>query len=174
MINFPRFEPSDASLFEDAYVLQGEAGLNIAPSVAYLYLADTASWPQWYPRMKSARWISAEPHGLNSEREVTVMRQKMVQRVVEVDAPWRITFTALTGASFGVKSIVEQFEIVPMSEHACTLRWRMGLKYRFLHGFFSGIGSFVMRVHPMAGAVQRQVPKAFARFVWASAVPPAG
>lgn len=172
MITLPGFEPSDASLFEHGFVFAGEAHLNVAPSVAFAYLTDIPSWPSWYPKMKSAMWTSAEPHGLHSIREVTVMRRKMQQQVVEADAPWRITFTALSGSSLGVKSYVEQFEIVPVGGHACVLRWRMGLQYRFMHGLAAGIGSFIMRVHPLSGRIQSQVPKAFATFVHARAMPP--
>jgi uncharacterized protein YndB with AHSA1/START domain len=84
------------------------------PDRVFATLADTGSWPRWFPGLHAARWTSPRPYGVGSTREVSVGPMDVTEEFIvwEPGERWGFTFvaTSLPLARAGVE-LVELVEL---------------------------------------------------------------
>lgn len=86
------------------------------PDEVFADLADAPSWPSWVSFLTGARWVSEEPHGVGSIREVDLGPLTFREQFIAWDEGERLAF-ALVGAegpgSQTVRGGVEVAELRP-------------------------------------------------------------
>ena len=56
-------------------------------------LADAEGWERWFPGMRRCEWLTPEPYGVGSLREVRVDSLRVVERFIVGERPHRWGFT---------------------------------------------------------------------------------
>lgn len=68
------------------------------PDEVFAALADTPSWPKWFPALTGAQWTSGAPFGVGSTRTVEVGPVKIEEKFIawEPGSRWGFTFLKTT------------------------------------------------------------------------------
>lgn len=91
-------------------------------------LADTASWPAWFPGLSAARWTSDGPHGIGSTRQVEVGPLRVAEEFIVWDPGERIGFTFVSTNLPGTRAGVEVAELVPVRHERTRVSYTMALE----------------------------------------------
>lgn len=108
-------------------------------------LADTPSWPQWFPSINKAWWSSEAPHGVGSTRSVRVSRFTIDEQFIvwEPGARWGFSFV---GTSFPVvRAAAELVELVAVE----------GGTHVTYHLFVEPLPGFGLLTRAIRGGVQK-------------------
>lgn len=147
-------------------VFSGEGNIPVSAETAFAHLADAASWSRWYPTMNRAAWTSAAPYGVGSTRVVQLRgKAEAEQQVIAWEQGYRIVFCFVSGREPGMAAGAEEFWLRPTSATSCELRWRLAVDVAGFAKIIPKISGFILKIHPARDAVQRQVPRALAKYL---------
>ena len=175
MFSKKQYRLVDDSFWDVAPVLlSGQASLPVSSQVAFAHLADTNSWSTWYPTLNRAEWTSPAPFGEGSTRVIQLRgKAQAEQQVTAWEEGFRIVFCFTSGREPGMAAGAEEFWLRPTSPTSCELSWRMAVDVAGFAKIIPKISGFILKVHPASNALQRQVPRAFAKHL-AKLARPAG
>lgn len=113
--------------------------MDASPTAIFDALADTASWPQWFPDMEDCRWLTPGPHGVDSQREVRVGPLHVVERFIVWDRPrrWGFSFTAARPPV--ARAGVELVELEPVGAGTTAVTYTMALEPSGPSALVSGV-----------------------------------
>jgi uncharacterized protein YndB with AHSA1/START domain len=95
------------------------------PDQVFAVLADTASWAQWFPGMRRARWLTPEPHGVGSTRRVTVGPLTIDEEFVVWEPGERFAFTFVATSLPVVRTGVDVAELTPLPGDRTRLHYTL-------------------------------------------------
>ncbi|MEX1177674.1 MAG: SRPBCC family protein [Nitriliruptor sp.] len=98
------------------------------PAVIFDTLADTSSWPAWFPGLQDARWISTAPYGVGSTRQVSVGPLRVEEEFIAWEPGVRFGFTFLSMNLPGTRAGVEMVELLPVDDGRTRVSYTMALE----------------------------------------------
>lgn len=104
-----------------------ERDLSAPPEIVFAALADASTWPEWFPLLHKADWVTPPPHGVGSERWVKVGPTRVDERFIAWDDNQRIAFTFTAATLPVVRAGVEVIELEP-SGTGTRARYTMALE----------------------------------------------
>ncbi len=114
-----------------------EAILDASPDRVFAILADTASWPQWFPKVKYAKWLT-EPARVGAHREVAVDLLAVREEFLAWDPGRRFAFTIYAETLPFSHSLVEDYQLEPASGGRTHLVWELHFDVRWFVRPFVG------------------------------------
>jgi uncharacterized protein YndB with AHSA1/START domain len=106
--------------FVDRAPIQVLARRTVDASVAQIWplVADAAAWPSWFDGMSEAGYTTAEPHGVGSQRQVTVKGLRVTEDIVTYDEPHCFAFVVIEANRPGLAAMVEVVTVQPSASGA--------------------------------------------------------
>lgn len=106
----PTTTPVTPVFYETAPIrLAAARELSAPPDEVFATLADTPSWPDWFPAITRARWTSPAPYGVGSTRTVAIGPFEVDEEFIiwEPGVAWGFTFrrTSLPVARAGAELV---------------------------------------------------------------------
>lgn len=98
------------------------------PDRVFATLADTSSWPRWFPGLDAARWTSQAPFGVGSTRVVEVGPLEVEERFIVWEPQERFGFTFVATNLPGTRAGVELVELVPIRPGRTRVAYTMALE----------------------------------------------
>lgn len=98
------------------------------PDEVFAVLADTDSWPRWFPGLRAARWTSQPPHGLRSTRQVELGPLVVDEEFIVWEPGRRFGFTFTHANLPGTRAGVELVELVPTSTGGTRLAYTFAVE----------------------------------------------
>jgi hypothetical protein len=87
------------------------------------------TWRRFFPVIRKVEWTSPEPFSVGTTRTVTVVGGVRLDEVFWAWKPGSQMGFAITAASNrALKGLVELYDIVPIDDQRCRLRWEMGME----------------------------------------------
>jgi carbon monoxide dehydrogenase subunit G len=121
--------PVDLSFFASApHRTVRDVQIAAPPEKVFDALArDPAGWGQWFPGFsRSGRYLTAQPHGVGSEREMRLGGTRLVETVLAWEEPSRWAFRVSSAAMPGVRAMAEDYRITP-KDGGSLLTWTVAL-----------------------------------------------
>ena len=139
-----------------------ERVVDATPQALWAALADTESWPHWFPGMNDAIWLSSPPHQVCSRREVSVrFSGSVVEEFLVWDEGERFAFTLVdsTGPPL-LRAGAEEVTLTPVDG---------GTRVRYAVGFEPAVpvGPLGVLTRPGLTLLLRRVTAGLARHVGA-------
>lgn len=122
----------DERLVETAQA-RGSAEREMAVSAEQLFatLEDGPSWSKWVPVIREVTWTSPKPFAKGTTRTVRLVGGIKLD---EVFWTWeqnrRMGFSVTASTNNMLTSLAELYEITPLSDERCRLRWTMAMSLR--------------------------------------------
>lgn len=120
--------------------------LGASPAHVFDVLADTASWPRWFPGLDAAAWTSAAPHGLGSTRQVRLGPLRVDEEFIVWEPGERFGFTFTEVNLPGTRAGVELVELVAVREARTRVAYTIALEPRALPRPVAGAAAPVGRL----------------------------
>lgn len=116
---------TDEAFFKDApQIIRQRVSLGAEPDLVFAALADASSWTKWFPLMNEAAWLSKEPPGVGSEREVNLrLLGRYRERMIVWEPGIRYAFTIVASNSGMASSVSEDYRISPDGPGRSYLDW---------------------------------------------------
>lgn len=106
------------------------AHFTAAPGRVFGAFADAATWPRWFPLMRSATYREPIGGGLGRERDVALLTLgRFRERFIAWDDPTRYAFTAVATTSPMLARFGEDYRLTPDGS-GTRLHWTMGAELR--------------------------------------------
>ncbi len=122
--------------------------VDVTPEQVFGVLADVGTWRKWFQGMTDVVWLTSEPPGVGSRRQVTMLG---LVRVTETFLAWeegrRFAFCFDGQSAPLAKSALEDFQLEALSGGRCRINYRV---YLSLPGPLSPLG---FALNPVLGAV---------------------
>lgn len=115
--------------FLDRAPIQVRSSLTMAATPEQLWplIADAAAWTSWFNGMSEARYTSAKPHGVGSQRQVVVKGLRVTEDIVVFDAARRFAFVVIDANRPGVAAMVEEVTLEPTTG-GTTVTYRQSIE----------------------------------------------
>jgi uncharacterized protein YndB with AHSA1/START domain len=107
-----------------------ERDVDAPPERVFEVLADTPSWPQWFPSVRVARWTSGDNGGVGSTRFVDAAGLKVHERFIAWEPGRRWAFTFLRTNVPLARAGVECADLEPLDSGRTRVRYTMALELR--------------------------------------------
>jgi ribosome-associated toxin RatA of RatAB toxin-antitoxin module len=92
-------------------------------------LEDADFWSEFFPVIRHVQWTSPRPFGPGTTRTVTLVGGMKLEEVFWTWEPGRRMGFAITASTTrALKGLVETYDITPVAEHRCKLRWQMAME----------------------------------------------
>lgn len=103
--------------------------LDATPAQVFAAFADAATWPQWFPMMKSATYLD-RAGGLGKERDVALRALGVFrERFIAWDDPSHFAFTAVATTSPLLAKFAEDYRLTRDGSRT-RFDWHMGAELR--------------------------------------------
>jgi ribosome-associated toxin RatA of RatAB toxin-antitoxin module len=125
-----QLEPAGEDLLARARASSvAESEISVAADRLFATLEDGASWCQFFPVIRHAEWTSPRPFRQGTTRTVTLVGGVKLEEVFWTWEPGRRMGFAITASSNRMlKGLVETYDITPIGDRRCRLRWRMAME----------------------------------------------
>ena len=95
----------------------------------FAILEDGATWRRFFPVIRKVEWTSPRPFGEGTTRTVTVVGGVRLDEVFWAWKPGsRMGFAITAAGNRAIKGLVELYDLLPLDEQRCKLRWEMGME----------------------------------------------
>lgn len=122
-------EPQTVDFIERATMRAvAEREVAATPQRVFEVLADVESWPQWFPNLSEATWLTEAPHGVGSRRRVRVGPLKVEEEFIVWEPGERWGFTFVDVNLGGSKAGVELVELTPVGDDRTHVRYTMAIE----------------------------------------------
>lgn len=101
--------------------------VNAAPSTVFGVLSDDVSWPVWYAGITKVRVTNGRV-GEGAQRTVWFGPARVDERVVLFEEPCRISYAVVASNVPGLKSLVTDWRVVPLSAGQSRLMVCVGIE----------------------------------------------
>jgi hypothetical protein len=106
-----------------------EREMAVSAEALFSALEEGKTWSAFFPVIRHVEWTSPRPFGKGTTRSVTLVGGVRLEEVFWTWEPGRSMGFAITAASNrSLKGLVETYEITPLGDQRCKLRWRMGIE----------------------------------------------
>ena len=106
-----------------------ERDLRVSAARLFETLEDPRAWVDFFPVIRTVEWTSPSLLREGATRVVTLIGGIRLEEVFWTWEPGRRMGFAITAASSGaLRALVETYDITPLDEGRCRLRWEMGLE----------------------------------------------
>ncbi len=102
-----------------------EGTMHCSADELFAVLAATEKLPLWLDDFVSARWLTDEPHGVGSRREVRLKTLTVRERFVSWQPGERIAFTMEAISLPIVNAVGEDMRITRLDDRSARLSWRV-------------------------------------------------
>jgi hypothetical protein len=123
-------EPAGDDLLRRAQA-HSVAEREIPVSAEHLFstLEEGATWCKFFPVIRKVEWTSPRPFGEGTTRLVTVVGGVRLDEVFWAWKPGsRMGFAITAASNRALKGLVELYDILPLDDQRCKLRWEMGME----------------------------------------------
>ena len=87
------------------------------------------TWSEFFPVIRNVEWTSPQPFSEGTTRTVTVIGGIRLDEVFWAWKPGsRMGFAITAASNRALKGLVELYDVLPLDEQRCTLRWEMGIE----------------------------------------------
>jgi len=123
-------EPAGEDLLERAKACSvTEREMAVSADALFAALEEGKTWSDFFPVIRHVEWTSPKPFGKGTTRTVTLVGGVKLEEVFWTWEPGRNMGFAITAASNrSLKGLVETYDITPIDDQRCKLRWRMGIE----------------------------------------------
>src|SRR5688572_4769678 len=120
-------EPMTLAEIESApFLVKKSARFAASPETLFAYLADPATWPQWFPSMYRAAWVSSKTSGVGAEREVALrVFGNYREQMIAWEPGERFSFTMTASTSPLVRRMGEDWRLT-RDGSGVRLDWTVG------------------------------------------------
>ncbi len=106
-----------------------EREMAVSAEQLFSTLEDADSWGQFFPVIRRVEWTSPRPFGTGTTRTVTLVGGVKLDEVFWTWEPGRRMGFAITASSTrALKGLVETYDITPLADQRCVLRWQMAME----------------------------------------------
>jgi len=106
------------------------ASFSAPPGRVFAAFADAATWPRWFPMMRSASYRAPSGGGLGAERDVVLRGLgRFRERFIGWDDPTRFAFTAIATTSPMLARFGEDYRLTADGS-GTRFDWTMGAELR--------------------------------------------
>ncbi len=123
-------EPAGEDLLRRAQA-HSVAEREIPVPAAHLFalLEEGPTWCEFFPVIRKIEWTSPQPFGEGTTRTVTVIGGIRLDEVFWAWKPGsRMGFAITAAGNRALKGLVELYDVLPLDEQRCKLRWEMGME----------------------------------------------
>jgi hypothetical protein len=119
-----------------------EREMAVSADALFSALEEGETWSKFFPVIRHVEWTSPRPFGKGTTRTVTLVGGVRLEEVFWTWEPGRNMGFAITAASNrSLKGLVETYDITPIDDQRCKLRWRMGIELngpmRFIESYMA-------------------------------------
>lgn len=115
--------PGDLDYVRTApFRFENEAELDAPPDAVFDILADTATWPKWFPDFRRATWKTDPPPGVGSVRVAELATVSAREKFIAWEPGARFTFTMLEMTLPLVSTMVEDYALTATPK-GTRFRW---------------------------------------------------
>jgi hypothetical protein len=82
-------------------------------------------WPEWFGFLTRVRYLTPDPKGVGTERDVTTRLGTIREHFVAWQAPARFAFYVRETNVVGLKRFAEDYRIEALADDGCRLDWRV-------------------------------------------------
>lgn len=151
--------PVDMTFFERApYVYTAEEEVAVPAELLFDSLQSAEDWPCWAKPIQKVEWTSPQPFGIGTTRTVYMMAGMTgYEEFIAWERGREMAFCFTHCSKPNVDSFAERYEITPLGDKRCRLRWTMAMKPKGLSNVFMPMVSPLMRlgVKQMLKALRR-------------------
>lgn len=104
----------------------------LPPSEVFSAVTNPSEVGRWLPDIRSARWLTREPHGVGSVREVRLAAISVHERVLIWEPGERFVFTIVRASVPILRRMVEDYRFDPMPDGTTRVRWAIAYQPRLL------------------------------------------
>ena len=96
----------------------------------FALLEEGETWCRFFPVIRRVEWTSPRPFGTGTTRRVTVIGGVRLDEVFWTwEAGRRMGFAVTAASVRGLRGLVESYDLVPLGDARCRLRWEMGIEF---------------------------------------------
>lgn len=125
-------KPVDERFFDTA-ALSGDITREMAVGAMQLFstFEDDRTWCQWVPVIQRIDWTSPLPRGPGATRIATLSLGIKLDELFWAWDPGRHLGFRVTACNLPMlEALIESYEITPLSDTRCRLRWRMAMDFK--------------------------------------------
>lgn len=118
--------------------------LAASPAQVFEIFENAEAWPQWYKEIVNVEWHGLHPYGVGTTRTVKLTSVTVEEYFFVWEQNQRLAFY-FTGMSLPLaKALVEEYRLIPLSEHRSQFTYKVGLEPSFLLRLG---GPFILKVY---------------------------
>ncbi len=106
--------------------------VDMPPTVAFTTVTSPMEMGRWMPDIRSCRWVTSEPHGVGSVREVKLTTIAVHEKILVWEPGERFVFTVVRASVPILKRMVEDFRFEPQPGGGTRIRWTIAYQPRTL------------------------------------------
>jgi hypothetical protein len=126
-------EPATLDFFEDAPYRNVATEVVPRPAAAIFsaFAEDPAGWGNWYPGFShTGRYVTPDPHGVGSVREVVALGVRFREQILAWDAPYRWAFSVEQASVSFARRFAEDYRIAPQGNTHSVVQWTLAIEPR--------------------------------------------
>jgi len=106
--------------------------VEMAPADAFAAVTSPTEMGRWMPDIRSCKWVTDEPHGVGSVREVRLTTIAVHEKILVWEPGERFVFTVVRASVPILKRMVEDFRFDALPGSATRVRWTIAYQPRTL------------------------------------------
>jgi len=100
------------------------------PGPAFDALTDPVIFARWFPDLRDVRWVTAEPHGVGSVREVKLRGISVRERILVWEPGRRFSFTITRASAPLLTRMVEDYRLSATGDGETRIQWTIAYQPR--------------------------------------------
>jgi ribosome-associated toxin RatA of RatAB toxin-antitoxin module len=123
-------EPAGEDLLRRAQAHSvAEREIPVSAEQLFALFEEGSTWCKFFPVIRKIEWTSPKPFGEGTTRTVTVVGGVRLEEVFWTWKPGsRMGFAISAASNRALKGLVELYEVSPLDDQRCKLRWEMGME----------------------------------------------
>lgn len=104
------------------------------PAAVFRAITDPTEFGRWFPDHRGVRWITAEPHGVGSLREVRLRGLAVHEQILVWEPGRRFAFCLVKMSAPLLARMVEDFRLSDAGDGQTRVVWTIAFKPKLLAG----------------------------------------